>query len=189
MQCVSFLIGSVRGRLTAQLQPWAAGEKELSFVVGPRYLCFSFTCMIRASSVLLSYIEGKHCGCWLLVLLTKFGCCSNQTDEIVFFSKETKFARRPMKRSSTSGSSAAMLLICTQTAAHWHPKLTIKWYGSICLVSLERGSAVPFVQKKLSRIPLSFYRLGENRSHKEWSNGMDFSGYSDFPELQANLAR
>ena len=34
MQCVSFLIGSVRGRLTTQLQPIAAGEKELSFVVG-----------------------------------------------------------------------------------------------------------------------------------------------------------
>ena len=28
------------------------------------------------------------------------------------------------------------LLICTQTPAHWHPKLPIKWYGSICSISL-----------------------------------------------------
>ena len=32
---------------------------------------------IRASCVLQSYTEGKHCGCWLLVLLTKSGCCSS----------------------------------------------------------------------------------------------------------------
>ena len=48
-------------------------------------LVLSSTCMIRASSVLLSYIEGKHCGCWLLIFLTKYGCCSNQTDETVVF--------------------------------------------------------------------------------------------------------
>ena len=91
---------------------------------------------------------------------------------------------------TTSGSSAATFLVeCTQAAARWHPKIPIKWYRSICIVSLERGSAVSFVQKKLPRIPLSFYRLGETRSQKEWSNLMDFSGYSDVPELQANLAR
>ena len=135
--------------------------------------------MIRASSVLLSYIEGKHCGCWLLVLLTKFGC-----------SKKNSFASRSMKRLPPQEvQPPCFLLICTQAAARWHPKLPIKWYRSICIVSLERGSAVPFVQKKLPRIPLSFYRLGETRSQKEWSNLMDFSGYSDFPELQANLAR
>ena len=48
-------------------------------------LVLSFTCMIRDSSVLLSYIEGKHYGCWLLIFLTKYGCCSNQTDETVVF--------------------------------------------------------------------------------------------------------
>ena len=144
-----------------------------------------------ASSVLLSYIEGKHCGCWLLVLLTKFGCCGTQTDEIVFFSpQKNSFASRPMKRLPPQEvQPPCFLLICTQAAARWHPKIPIKWYRSICIVTLERGSAVSFVQKKLPRIPLSFYRLGEIRSQKQWSNLMDFSGYSDFPELQANLAR
>ena len=177
MQCVTFLIGSVRGGLTTQLQPWAAGEKELSFVVGPRYLCFSFTCMIRASSVLLSYIEGKHCGCWLLVLLTKFGCCSNQTEEIVFFSKkkEKKFSSRPMKRPSTSGSSAAMFLVdMYPDRDSLAPKLPIKWYGSICLVSLERGGAVPFVQKKATQelhwVSTGLEKLGPTRNGPmEWT--------------------
>ena len=30
------------------------------------------------ATMLLSYIEGKHCGRWLLALLTKCGCCSRQ---------------------------------------------------------------------------------------------------------------
>ena len=32
-------------------------------------------------------------------------------------------------------------------------------------------------------------RLGETRPEQEWSNGTEFSGYSDFPEFKANLAR
>ena len=35
----------------------------------------------------------------------------------------------------------------------------------------------------------SISRLGETRTEQEWSNGTEFSGYSDFPEFQANLAR
>ena len=41
--------------------------------------------------------EGKQCGCWLLVSLTKCGCCSSQTDEIVS-SKKVNFPSRPIKR-------------------------------------------------------------------------------------------
>ena len=33
------------------------------------------------------------------------------------------------------------------------------------------------------------FRLGETRPEQEWSNGTEFSGYSDFPEFLANLAR
>ena len=84
MQCVSFLISSVRRHFKTQLQ--ACRWKRIKFC--DRYLYFSFTNMIRAFRLLLSYIEGKPDECWLLVLLTKFGCCSNQTDEIVFFSKK-----------------------------------------------------------------------------------------------------
>ena len=35
----------------------------------------------------------------------------------------------------------------------------------------------------------SISRLGETRPEQEWSNGTEFSGYSDFPEFSANLAR
>ena len=71
---VSFLIGSIGGRLRTQLQPsWWRIIKFCGW-----YLCFSCTCMIRASSLLLSYIEGKHCECWLL-----------------FFSDETWMLQQP----------------------------------------------------------------------------------------------
>ena len=35
----------------------------------------------------------------------------------------------------------------------------------------------------------SISRLGETRPQQEWSNGTEFSGYCDFPEVKANLAR
>ena len=35
----------------------------------------------------------------------------------------------------------------------------------------------------------SISSLGETRPEQEWSNGTVFSGYSDFPEFKANLAR
>ena len=85
MQCVSFLkvvFGDVLKQHNCNLQ---VKKNEVLWSV----LVFSFTCMIRDSSVLLSYIEGKHYGCWLLVLLTKLRSCSNQADEIVFLSKKT----------------------------------------------------------------------------------------------------
>ena len=31
-------------------------------------------------------------------------------------------------------------------------------------------------------------RLGETTPEQEWSNGTEFSAYSDFPEFKANLA-
>ena len=34
----------------------------------------------------------------------------------------------------------------------------------------------------------SIFRLGETRPEREWSNGTEFSGYSNFPEFMANLA-
>ena len=70
-----------------------AGENQLTFVV----VTYVFRLLasdsgFQACSVL---IEGKHCGCWLLIFLTKCGCCSicsSQTDEtVVFFSKKIIF--------------------------------------------------------------------------------------------------
>ena len=146
--------------------------------------------MIRASSVLLSYIEGKHCGCWLLVLLTKFGCYSNQADEIVFFPRKNNFASRPMNRPSTSGSSAAMFRVDMYPDRSSLASETSDQMIRLDLSRILRArSAVPFVQKKLPRIPLSFYRLGETRSHKKLSNGMDFSGYSDFPPTSLDKSK
>ena len=131
-----------------------AGENELRFVVG--------TCVFLShSSVLPSELHrGKKCGCWLLVSLTKCGCCSSLKEEIVAFSKKKKtISKSSDKTSSTRGSSDAMFLAdmtCTQTAAHWHPKIPIKWYGSIYFVSLVEKSAVPFVQKKPPKIPFKW---------------------------------
>ena len=64
------------------------GENKLSFVVGTCFflllLWFGLPACFR-----LSYIEGKLCGCWLLIFLTKCGCWNSQTDEIVaMFSKK-----------------------------------------------------------------------------------------------------
>ena len=76
-------------------------------------------------------------------------------EEIVaFFSRKKGFSKSSDKTSRTIGSSAAMFLvdmICTQTPAHWHPKIPIKWPDSVYFVSLLKlveKSAVPFVQKK-----------------------------------------
>ena len=78
-QYVSLLVGSVGGRFRTQLQPcrW----KRITFC--GRYLRFSFTRMIRASSVLPPELHrGKKCGCWLLVSRTKCGCCSSQKKKL-----------------------------------------------------------------------------------------------------------
>ena len=131
-----------------------AGENKLRFVVG--------TCVFLShSSVLPSELHrGKKCGCWLLVSLTKCGCCSSLKEEIVAFSKKKKtISKSSDKTSSTRWSSDAMFLvdiICTQIPVHWHPKIPIKWYGSIYFVSLVEKSAVPFVQKKTPKIPFNW---------------------------------
>ena len=123
-----------------------AGENELRFVVGTRVF-------LSHSSVLLPELHrGKKCGCWLLVSLTKCGCCSSLKEEIAAFSKKKKTIskssdKKSSTRPSTRGSSDAMFLvdmICTQTPAHWHLKIPIKWYSSIYFVSL--------VEKKCSSI-------------------------------------
>ena len=112
-----------------------AGENELRFVVD--------TCVFLSHSGVLppELHRGKKCGCWLLVSLTKCGCCTSLKEEIVAFSKkENTISKSSDKTSSTRpgtrGSSDAMFLVdmihvCTQTPAHWHPKIPIKWYGSI----------------------------------------------------------
>ena len=95
-QCVSSLVGSVGGRLRTQLQPcrW----KRIKFC--GRYLCFSFTYVVRASSVLPPELHrGKKCGCWLLVSRTKCGCCSSQKKKLSPSSpKNNNFPSRPIKR-------------------------------------------------------------------------------------------
>ena len=63
LQCEFLLVGSVGGRFRTQLQPcrW----KRITFCGW--YLCFSFTCMIRDSSVLPPELHrGKNvdAGCW-----------------------------------------------------------------------------------------------------------------------------
>ena len=66
LQCEFLLVGSVGRRFRTQQQPcrW----KRITFC--GRYLCFSFTCMIRDTSVLPSELHrGKKCGS---VLITGF---------------------------------------------------------------------------------------------------------------------
>ena len=100
---------------------------------------------------------------------------TKQLDEIVFFSKKNNCASRPMKRPALQEVQPPyFLLICTKTPAYWHLKPPIKWYYSICLVCLEWESAVPFVQKKLPKIPFkwnvsahSFSKLGHPKFRKE----------------------
>ena len=123
-----------------------AGENELRYVGGTCF--FSFTCMIRDSGVLPSELHrGKKFGsCWLLVFRTKCGCCSSQKKELSP-SLPKKNSKPSDKTSSTTGSWATMFLvdmIWTQTPAHWHLKIPIKWYSSNYFVSL--------VEKKCSSI-------------------------------------
>ena len=96
---VSLLVSGVGGRFRTQLQHC-------------RWKLVKF-CSRASACRHLSYIEGRQCGCWLLVFLTKCGWCSNQTDEIVaFFSKTNNFPSGPIKRLAlTTGSSAAMFIV------------------------------------------------------------------------------
>ena len=83
LQCVSLPVGSVGGRFRTLLQPFRC--KRIKFCC--RYLFFSFASWFGLPACFrLSYIDGKLCGCWLLIFLTKCGCWSSQTDEIVSIS-------------------------------------------------------------------------------------------------------
>ena len=106
IQCVFLLVGSVSGCFGKKLR--SCRWKRIKFC--GRYLCFSFTYMIRASSVLLSWSEGKQCGCRLLVPLTKCGCCSCQKKKLSSSSpKKIEFSRSSDKT------------LCTETPTHWGP--------------------------------------------------------------------
>ena len=123
-----------------------AGENELCFVVG--------TCVFLSHSSVLppELHRGKKCGCWLLVSLMKCGCCSS-------LKEEKTISKSSNKMSSMRGSSDTMFLvdmISIQSPAHWHPKIPIKWYGAIYIVSLVEKTAVPFVQKKPPKIPFKW---------------------------------
>ena len=105
--------------------------------------------MIRHSSVLPPELHrGKKCACWLLVSLTKCGCCSSLKEEINAFSKTKKqFPSRPIKRLAREEVQTPCFMLTwyvPRPRAHRHPKIPIKWYGSIYFVSL--------VEKKCSSI-------------------------------------
>ena len=132
-----------------------AGENELRFVVG--------TCVFLSHSSVLppELHRGKNVdAAGLLVSLTKCGCCSSLKEEIVAFSKKKKtISKSSDKTSSTRGSSDAMFLvdmICTQTPAHWHPKIPIKWYGSIYFVSLVEKKCSSICPEKTTEIPFKW---------------------------------
>ena len=51
-----------------------AGENELSFVVATGFFLFLCDSGFQRAFDRPSYIEGKQCGRWLLIFLTKCGC-------------------------------------------------------------------------------------------------------------------
>ena len=117
-----------------------------------RYLCFSFTCMIRDSGVLPSELHcGKKFECWFLGRNVEVAATKRRNCRLLLQTKPN-FSSRPIKRLARQevqpGAMFLVDMICTQTPAHWHLKIPIKWYGSIYFVSLLEKSAVPFVQKK-----------------------------------------
>ena len=170
LQCLSLLVGNVGGRFRTQLQPCRWKRIKL----WGRYLFFSFLVWFGLpASFRLSYIEGKQWGRWLLIFLTKCGCWSSQTDETVaFFSeKNINFPSRPIKPLARQEvQPPCFLLICTQTPANWHLKLPIKWYGSICFISLVKK-----VQFHLSRRSYRKFHSNGKRSLKYGSQSIQTS--------------
>ena len=140
---MSLLVGSVGKEHNCN----PAGENEVSCLVVT--FVFLFSCIIRDSRLLSPELHrGKKV--WMLIAGSpdEMWMLRQIKEEIVsFFYKKIQFSESSDKTSSMTGSSAAMFLvdtICTQTSAHWHPKILIKWYGSIYFVSL--------VEKKCSSI-------------------------------------
>ena len=133
-----------------------AGENELSFVVGT---CVFFylhdSGFQRASAWATSWekrcklIAGFPDEMWMLQQPNRWDCRLLQ---------KNYFPSRPIKRLARQEvKPPSFLMTCTQTPAHWHPKVPIKWYGSIYFVSL--------VEKKLQ-----FY-LSRKNYRKFHSNG------------------
>ena len=136
------LVGRVGGHFRRQLRPcrW----KRIKFY--GRYLFFSFTCVIRAFSVLSPELHrGKKLWTliadfpdemWMLKQPNRWNCRR-------LLQKNNNFSSRPIKPLARQEvQPPCFLLICTQTPAYWHPKLWIKWNGSFYFVS--------FVEKRCS---------------------------------------
>ena len=147
LQCVSLLVGSVgRWRFKTQLQLWR--WKRIKFC--GRYLCFSFiqlndSSFQRASAWATSRENNVNADCWLP--RRKVDAAAAKQMKLTPSSPKKNFQSRQIKRlARLEVQPPCFLLICTQTPAHWHPKLPIKWYGSIYFVSLGEKSAVPFTQ-------------------------------------------
>ena len=150
---VSWLVGSVGGRFRTQQQPcrW----KRITFC--GRYLCFS--------SVLPPELrrgeKSVDADCWFPWRNVDAAAAWKKKLSPSPKRKKT-ISKSSDKTSSTRGSSDAMFLVDNDMypdpgPAHWHPKIPIKWYGSIYFVSLvEKKSAVPFVQKKPPKIPFKW---------------------------------
>ena len=136
LQCVSLLVGSVGGHFRTQQQPcrW----KRIKF--SGRYLCFSSTCMIRGFQRASAWATSWE-KMWMLIagFPDEMWMLQQPKEEIIaFFSKKKKFRSRPIKRKAPQEVKLRcflLTLICTQTPAHWHPKIPIKWYSSIYFVS------------------------------------------------------
>ena len=116
-----------------------AGENGLSFVAGTCVFFYLHDSGFQRASAWATSSEKM----WMLIagFPEEMWMLQQPKEEIVaFFSKKRKqFSKSSDKTSSTTGSSAAMFLvdmICTQTPAHWYPKIPIKWYGSTYFVSL-----------------------------------------------------
>ena len=141
LQCLSLLVGSVGGRFRTQQQPcrW----ERITFC--GRYLCFCFTFQ-RASAWATSWEKNVDPDCWFP--WRKVDAAAAWKKKLSPSPKRKKqYPSRPIKRLAREEVQTPCFLltmICTQTPAHWHPKIPIKWYGSIYFVSL--------VEKKCSSI-------------------------------------
>ena len=119
---MSLLFGSVGGRFRTQLQP--CSENELSFLVG--------TCVFLSHSSVLPPELHRRKKLWILIagFPDEMWMLQQPKEEILAFFSEKKinFPSRPIKRLARQEVQPPSLvdMICTQTVAHWHPKIPIK---------------------------------------------------------------